>query len=146
MNAYEWHCTVVRLLKLRLSSQIADGHLSVRADLGEGERSLTLVGPRLDGGQWLLAGLVRHDGLFTLRLERGVGTHEVSGILAQSWRLAVPPATLLLGSGPGRLAHQDFHGRPTAQSHHTSTRAALDSAAETCLPRMNLTNHRTGLV
>ncbi|XP_072573022.1 neural-cadherin isoform X2 [Paramormyrops kingsleyae] len=93
-----------------ITLEIADGHLSVRADVGEGERSLILAGPRLDGGQWLLAGLVRHDGLFTLRLERGGGTHEVSAMLAQSRRLAVPPATLLLGSGPGRLAHQDFHG------------------------------------
>ncbi|KAG7469991.1 hypothetical protein MATL_G00134680, partial [Megalops atlanticus] len=51
--------------------EILDGHLSVRANLGDGAHALRLTSQRVDGGQWVLVGLHRHDNLFTLRLEQG---------------------------------------------------------------------------
>lgn len=91
--------------------QIADGHLSVRANLGDGAHSLRLIGQRVDGGQWLLVSLLRHDNLFTLRLERGGGSREVTAALGQRREIVVNPSSVLLGNGGTHGTRADFQGQ-----------------------------------
>uniref|UniRef100_A0AAY4BAX3 Uncharacterized protein n=1 Tax=Denticeps clupeoides TaxID=299321 RepID=A0AAY4BAX3_9TELE len=60
-----------------------NGRLNVRANLGDGTHTLRLSSQRVDGGQWVLVSLNRHDNLFTLHLEQGGGSREVSRALGQ---------------------------------------------------------------
>ncbi|KAK5861672.1 hypothetical protein PBY51_017129 [Eleginops maclovinus] len=82
-----------------IALEITEGLLSVRADLGDGVHALHLPGQRIDVGQWVLVGLVRHDNLFTLRLERGGGSREVQTRLGGRREVVVHSVTL--GSGAG---------------------------------------------
>ncbi|XP_062393955.1 neural-cadherin [Sardina pilchardus] len=90
--------------------EIADGHLSVRANLGDGAHSLRLIGQRVDAGQWVLVSLLRHDNLFTLRLERGGGSREVTGVLGQRREIVVHPSSVLLGNAGAHGTRADFQG------------------------------------
>ncbi|KAL2084524.1 hypothetical protein ACEWY4_020042 [Coilia grayii] len=74
---------------------IADGHLGVQANLGDGAHSLRLIGQRVDGGQWVMVSLLRHDNVFTLRLERGGGSREVSAVLGQRREIVVHPSSCM---------------------------------------------------
>ncbi|XP_031733141.1 neural-cadherin [Anarrhichthys ocellatus] len=77
--------------------EIVDGLLSVRANLGDGARSLRLLGQRVDIGQWVLVGLGRNDNLFTLRLEQGGGLREVRGRLGIRREIVVQQAGVTVG-------------------------------------------------
>ncbi|XP_034729522.1 neural-cadherin [Etheostoma cragini] len=90
--------------------EITEGHLSVRANLGDGAHALRLPGQRLDLGQWVLVGLIRHDNLFTLRLERGGGSREVRARLGSRREMVVHPASVMVGNGPTAGDEADFQG------------------------------------
>ncbi|XP_029306921.1 neural-cadherin [Cottoperca gobio] len=90
--------------------EIVDGHLSVRANLGDGVRALRLPGQRVDIGQWVMVGLGRHDNLFTLRLEQGGGSREVQARLGSRREIVVHPASVMVGSGPTAGDDADFQG------------------------------------
>ncbi|XP_031175500.2 neural-cadherin [Sander lucioperca] len=90
--------------------EIMEGHLSVRANLGDGAHALRLPGQRLDIGQWVLVGLVRHDNLFTLRLEQGGGSREVRARLGSRREMVVHPASVMVGNGPTAGEKADFQG------------------------------------
>uniref|UniRef100_A0A3P8XWP9 Uncharacterized protein n=1 Tax=Esox lucius TaxID=8010 RepID=A0A3P8XWP9_ESOLU len=90
--------------------EIAEGYLSVRANLGDSAHSLRLASQRVDGGQWVLASLHRHDNLFTLRLEQGGGSREVRAWLGNRREIVVHPSSVLLGNGPTLAQHADFQG------------------------------------
>uniref|UniRef100_UPI003AAF7EDE neural-cadherin n=1 Tax=Centroberyx gerrardi TaxID=166262 RepID=UPI003AAF7EDE len=90
--------------------EIMEGLLSVRANLGDGAHTLRLAGQRLDGGQWVLVSLRRHDNLFTLRLERGGGAREVEAWLGNRREIVVHPASVTVGNGPNAGDKADFQG------------------------------------
>lgn len=87
-----------------------EGHLSVRANLGDGAHALRLPGQRLDIGQWVLVSLSRHDNLFTLRLEQGGGSREVQARLGSRREMVVHPAGVMVGNGPTLGDKADFQG------------------------------------
>uniref|UniRef100_A0A4W5NI98 Laminin G domain-containing protein n=1 Tax=Hucho hucho TaxID=62062 RepID=A0A4W5NI98_9TELE len=91
--------------------EIIDGHLLVRANLGDGAHSLRLASQRVDGGQWVLASLHRHDNLFTLRLEKGGGSREARAWLGNRREIVVHPSSVLLGNGPTPGQSADFQGK-----------------------------------
>ncbi|XP_061676359.1 neural-cadherin isoform X2 [Syngnathoides biaculeatus] len=90
--------------------EIAEGHISVRANLGDGAHALRLPGQRVDVGQWVLVGLSRHDNLFALRLEQGGGSREARARLGTRRELVVDPRSLTVGRGPNGGDDGDFQG------------------------------------
>ncbi|XP_008429010.1 neural-cadherin isoform X1 [Poecilia reticulata] len=90
--------------------EISDGHISVRANLGDGAHSLQLPGHRVDVGQWVLVSLGRHDNRFTLRLEQGGGSREVHAQLGSRREIVVHPASLMVGNRPNAGDKADFQG------------------------------------
>lgn len=90
--------------------QISDGHISVRANLGDGAHSLQLPGHRVDVGLWVLVSLGRHDNRFTLRLEQGGGSREVQAQLGSRREIVVHPASLMVGNRPNAGDKADFQG------------------------------------
>lgn len=90
--------------------QITEGHLSVRANLGDGAHALQLPGQRVDIGQWVLVSLSRHDNLFTLRLEQGGGSREVQAQLGSSREIVVHPASVMVGNSQNAGDKDDFQG------------------------------------
>ncbi|XP_031432816.1 putative neural-cadherin 2 [Clupea harengus] len=121
--------------------EIADGHLSVRANLGDGAHSLRLIGQRVDGGQWLLVSLLRHDNLFTLRLERGGGSREVTAALGQRREIVVNPSSVLLGNGGTHGTRADFQGcmRDVRLNGHTLPLDGQSTEFSTVLERRGVT-------
>lgn len=93
-----------------LSLQLAEGHLAVRASLGDGAHALRLPGHRLDMGQWVLVSLSRHDNQFGLRLEQGGGSREVQARLGNRREILVHPASVTVGNGPNAGDEADFRG------------------------------------
>lgn len=87
-----------------------EGHVSVRANLGDGAHALRLPGQRVDVGQWVLVSLSRHDNMFTLRLEQGGGSREVRARLGSRREIVVHPASLMVGNGPSAGDKADFQG------------------------------------
>lgn len=87
-----------------------DGHISVRANLGDGAHTLGIPNQRVDIGQWILVSLSRHDNIFTLRLEQGGGSREVRARLGFRREIVVQPASLMVGNGPNSADKADFHG------------------------------------
>uniref|UniRef100_A0A665TZ65 Si:dkey-22o22.2 n=1 Tax=Echeneis naucrates TaxID=173247 RepID=A0A665TZ65_ECHNA len=91
--------------------EVMEGHLSVRANLGDGAHALRLPGQRVDIGQWVLVSLSRHDNLFTLRLERGGGSREAQARLGSRRELVVHPASVMVGNGTLNAGDKaDFQG------------------------------------
>ncbi|XP_030639003.1 neural-cadherin [Chanos chanos] len=90
--------------------EVVDGYLSVRANLGDGAHSLKLPSHRVDHGQWVLVSLRRNDNLFTLRLEQGGGSREVTGALGHKREIVVHPSSVLLGNSVSHSANGDFQG------------------------------------
>uniref|UniRef100_A0A4W6DCA0 Si:dkey-22o22.2 n=1 Tax=Lates calcarifer TaxID=8187 RepID=A0A4W6DCA0_LATCA len=90
--------------------EIMEGHLSVRANLGDGAHALRLPGQRVDIGQWVLVSLSRQDNLFTLRLEQGGGSREVQAQLGSRREIVVHPASVMVGNGPNTGDKGDFQG------------------------------------
>ncbi|GLD53269.1 neural-cadherin-like protein, partial [Lates japonicus] len=90
--------------------EIMEGHLSVRANLGDGAHALQLPGQRVDIGQWVLVSLSRQDNLFTLRLEQGGGSREVQARLGSRREIVVHPASVMVGNGPNTGDKGDFQG------------------------------------
>ncbi|KAM4601120.1 neural-cadherin [Polymixia lowei] len=86
--------------------EIEEGHLAVRANLGGGAHTLHLPGQRIDGGQWVLVSLSRHDNLFTLRLEQGGGSREVKAWLGNRREIVVHPSSVTIGNAD----KADFQG------------------------------------
>lgn len=91
-------------------SQITEGHLSVRANLGDDAHTLRLLGHRVDIGQWLLVGLSRHNNLFTLRLERGGGSREAQALLGSGREILIHPTSVTVANGPTAADEDDFQG------------------------------------
>ncbi|XP_069392731.1 neural-cadherin isoform X1 [Paralichthys olivaceus] len=91
--------------------EVTEGHLAVRANLGDGAGALRLPSQRVDVGQWVLVSLSRHDNVFTLRLEQGGGSREVQARLGSRKEIVVHPASVMVGNGPnaGDKA-SDFQG------------------------------------
>nr|XP_046255492.1 neural-cadherin [Scatophagus argus] len=89
--------------------EVMEGHLSVRANLGDGAHGLQLRGQRVDIGQWVLVSLSRHDNLFILRLEQGGGSREVQARLGSRREIVVHPASLMLANSPDAEG-ADFQG------------------------------------
>ncbi|XP_004551137.3 neural-cadherin [Maylandia zebra] len=87
--------------------EITEGHISVRANLGDGAHALRLPGQRVDVGQWVLVSLSRYDNMFTLRLEHGGGSREVQARLGSRREIVVHPSSLMVGNGPDKA---DFQG------------------------------------
>ncbi|KAK2909682.1 hypothetical protein Q8A73_007397 [Channa argus] len=90
--------------------EIMEGHLSVRANLGDGAHALRLTGQRVDIGQWVLVSLTRHDNLFTLRLEQGGGSREAEARLGNRREIVVHPASVMIGNGLKSGDKTDFQG------------------------------------
>uniref|UniRef100_A0A3B4CXY3 Uncharacterized protein n=1 Tax=Pygocentrus nattereri TaxID=42514 RepID=A0A3B4CXY3_PYGNA len=90
--------------------QIVDGYLSVSANLGDGAHTLRLGSQRVDCGQWVMVSLHRHDNMFSLRLEQGGGSREVSGVLGLKREIVVHPSSVLLGNSATQSALTDFQG------------------------------------
>lgn len=91
-------------------SQIVDGYLTVRANLGDGAHSLKLTGHRVNHGQWVFVSLHRHDNIFTLRLEQGGGSREVTGVLGLKKEIVVHPSSVFLGNSATPNTQGDFQG------------------------------------
>ncbi|XP_041961666.1 neural-cadherin [Alosa sapidissima] len=121
--------------------EIADGHLSVRANLGDGAHSLRLIGQRVDAGQWVLVSLLRHDNLFTLRLERGGGSREVTAVLGQRREIVVHPSSVLLGNAGAHGTRADFQGcmRDVRLNGHTLPLDGQSTEFSTVLERRGVT-------
>ncbi|XP_037639446.1 LOW QUALITY PROTEIN: neural-cadherin [Sebastes umbrosus] len=90
--------------------EIMEGHVSVRANLGDGAHALRLPGQRVDIGQWVLVSLSRRDNLFTLRLEQGGGSREVQARLGNRREIVVHPASVMVGNSPNAGEKTDFQG------------------------------------
>ncbi|XP_049902259.1 neural-cadherin [Epinephelus moara] len=90
--------------------EIMEGHLSVRANLGDGAHALRLPGQRVDIGQWVLVSLSRHDNLFTLRLEQGGGSREVQARLGSRREIVIHPASVMVGNSLNAGDRADFQG------------------------------------
>lgn len=91
-------------------TQISEGHIAVRANLGDGAHSLRLPGHRVDVGQWVLVSLGRHDNKFILRLEQGGGSREVQAELGRRREIVVHPTSLTVGNSPNVGDRADFQG------------------------------------
>lgn len=93
------------------SLQLSEGHLVVRANLGDGPHHLQLPGHRLDLGQWVQVGLYRYGNLFVLQLEQGGGDREVQARLGRKTLLMLDPDGVTLGGGPvwDRYQEQDLN-------------------------------------
>lgn len=94
-------------------SQIVDGYLNVRANLGDGAHLLKLTGQRVNHGQWVLVSIHRHDNIFVLRLEQGGGSREVTGVLGQKKEIVVHPSSVFLGNSASPNTQGDFQGEFT---------------------------------
>ncbi|KTF89691.1 hypothetical protein cypCar_00002126 [Cyprinus carpio] len=90
--------------------ELVDGFLTVRANLGDGAHSLKLTGHRVNLGQWVFVSLHRHDNIFTLRLEQGGGSREVTGVLGQKKEIVVHPSSVFLGNSAAPNTQGDFQG------------------------------------
>ncbi|XP_077071073.1 neural-cadherin [Siphateles boraxobius] len=90
--------------------EIVDGYLTVRANLGDSTHHLKLTGQRVNHGQWVLVSLNRHDNIFTLRLEQGGGSREVTGVLGQKKEIVVHPSGVFLGNSATPNMQGDFQG------------------------------------
>ncbi|XP_062848374.1 neural-cadherin [Trichomycterus rosablanca] len=90
--------------------EIIEGYLSVSAHLGDGTHTLKLASQRVDHGQWVLISLQRHDNMFTLQLEQGGGSREVTGLLGNELVIVVHSSSILLGNGASHIAQGDFQG------------------------------------
>ncbi|KAL0171560.1 hypothetical protein M9458_031871, partial [Cirrhinus mrigala] len=88
--------------------EIVDGYLAVRANLGDGAHSLKLTGHRVNHGQWVYVSLHRHDNIFTLRLEQGGGSREVTGVLGLKKEIVVHPSSVFLGNSATPNTQGDF--------------------------------------
>lgn len=91
-------------------SQISEGLVSVRANLGDGAHTLQLPNHRVDVGQWILVSLSRYDNMFTLRLEQGGGSREINAQLGTRKEIVIYPAALMVGNSPKMEAKSDFQG------------------------------------
>uniref|UniRef100_A0A3P9H2T4 Si:dkey-22o22.2 n=1 Tax=Oryzias latipes TaxID=8090 RepID=A0A3P9H2T4_ORYLA len=90
--------------------EISEGHVSVRANLGDGAHTLRLPNHRVDVGQWVLVSLSRYDNMFTLRLEQGGGSREVNAQLGNGKEIVIYPSALMVGNAPRTDAKDDFQG------------------------------------
>ncbi|GAA6100641.1 neural-cadherin, partial [Tachysurus ichikawai] len=90
--------------------EIVDGYVCVRANLGDGPNTLKLGSQRVDHGQWVLVILSRHDNVFTLQLEQGGGSREVTGVLGNKQEIVVKSSSVLLGNGASHSTQEDFQG------------------------------------
>ncbi|XP_061573337.1 neural-cadherin, partial [Cololabis saira] len=90
--------------------EVIEGHISVRANLGDGAHALRLPNHRVDIGQWVLVSLSRYDNTFTLRLEQGGGSREVRARLGSRKEIVVHPASVTVGNGPKAGDKTDFTG------------------------------------
>uniref|UniRef100_A0A8C7LXV5 Si:dkey-22o22.2 n=1 Tax=Oncorhynchus kisutch TaxID=8019 RepID=A0A8C7LXV5_ONCKI len=122
--------------------EIVDGHLSVHANLGDGAHSLHLASQRVDGGQWVLASLHRHDNLFTLRLEQGGGSREVRAWMGNRREIVVHPSSVLLGNGPTLGQSADFQGclRDVRLNDHSLPLDGQSTEFSTVLERRGVTS------
>uniref|UniRef100_A0A8C9RT17 Si:dkey-22o22.2 n=1 Tax=Scleropages formosus TaxID=113540 RepID=A0A8C9RT17_SCLFO len=93
-----------------ITLEVVDGHLGVRANLGNGDHTLQLPGQRVDRGQWLFVSLQRYDNLFTLRLEQGGGAREASAVLGRDRDAALHPSGAERVSPPGCLRDVRLNG------------------------------------
>lgn len=91
--------------------QVTEGHLSVRADLGDGAHALTLPTHRVDVGQWVQVALSRHGNLFVLQLEGGGGSREVRARLGSHMTMEIDPTSVTVGNGPRAENTSDFQGK-----------------------------------
>uniref|UniRef100_H3D609 Si:dkey-22o22.2 n=1 Tax=Tetraodon nigroviridis TaxID=99883 RepID=H3D609_TETNG len=96
--------------------EVSEGHLSVRADLGDGAHALRLTAHRLDMGQWVLVSLRRHDNLFTLQLEQGGASREVQARLGSHRKMVVDPGSVTVGNGPQAANASRLSGVPAGRS------------------------------
>lgn len=90
--------------------------MCVRANLGDGPYTLKLGSQRVDCGQWVLVSLSRHDNVFTLQLEQGGGSREVTGVLGTRWEIVVHSSNVLLGNDASHSTQADFQGVPQSPS------------------------------
>ncbi|KAK1794615.1 hypothetical protein P4O66_001333 [Electrophorus voltai] len=90
--------------------QIVDGFLTVNSNLGDGDHTLKLDSQRVDHGQWVQVSLHRHDNLFTLQLEQGGGSREVTALLGHKREIVVHPSSVLLAHGTSHNTHGHFQG------------------------------------
>ncbi|XP_072249833.1 neural-cadherin [Leuresthes tenuis] len=90
--------------------EIIEGHVSVRANLGDGAHTLRLPGHRVDVGQWVFVSLSRHDNIFTLQLEKGGGSREIQAQLGSLREIVIHPSSLMVGNGPNAGNKADFQG------------------------------------
>lgn len=99
------------------SVQLSEGHLAVRADLGDGVHHLQLPGHRLDVGQWVQVGLYRYGNLFVLQLEQGGGDREVQARLGRETQL-LDPDGLTVGGGPEWGRHHEEEQDKNQDQYH----------------------------
>ncbi|TTA40571.1 Neural-cadherin [Bagarius yarrelli] len=90
--------------------EIVDGYVCVRANLGDGPHTLKLGSQRVDHGQWVLVSLSRHDNVFTLQLEQGGGSREVTRVLGNKLEIIVHSSNVLLGNSASHNTQGDFQG------------------------------------
>ncbi|XP_078254534.1 neural-cadherin [Rhinoraja longicauda] len=90
--------------------EIVSGYFGIRVNLGDGEYSLKVLTSRVDGGQWTLANMERHDNEFTLRLNGGGGGLEVASPLGTHREILTDAPTLVLGKSLHEVSPGDFQG------------------------------------
>ncbi|KTF85329.1 hypothetical protein cypCar_00014774, partial [Cyprinus carpio] len=71
---------------------------------------LKLTGHHVNHGQWVFISLHRYDNTFTLQLEQGGGSREVTGVLGQKKEIVVHPSSVFLGNSATPNTQRDFQG------------------------------------
>ncbi|KAF5905708.1 neural-cadherin-like [Clarias magur] len=120
--------------------EIVDGYVCVRTNLGDGPHTLKLGSQRVDHGQWVLVILSRHDNVFTLQLEQGGGSREVTGVLGNKREIVVHSSNVLLGNGASHSTQGDFQGcmQDVRLNGHSLSLDGQSSESVTVLERQSI--------
>ncbi|XP_053349522.1 neural-cadherin [Clarias gariepinus] len=120
--------------------EIVDGYVRVRTNLGDGPHTLKLGSQRVDHGQWVLVSLSRHDNVFTLQLEQGGGSREVTGVLGTKREIVVHSSNVLLGNAASHSTQGDFQGcmRDVRLNGHSLSLDGQSSEFVTVLERQGI--------
>ncbi|KAM4688915.1 neural-cadherin-like [Discoglossus pictus] len=93
---------------LRLN--VDDGHFAVCFNFGDQEHLIRLSTLRIDHGQWVILSLERYDNIFTLRVDKGGGDHEITSMAGKIKLFEVDPSSVVLGNSSPQQIESDFQG------------------------------------
>ncbi|XP_068093776.1 neural-cadherin-like isoform X3 [Hyperolius riggenbachi] len=93
-----------------LKLEICGGHFAIRFNFGERSHVTRLPDLRIDHGQWTLLSLERYGNSFTLRIEGGGGTREVTATVGRNKLFSIDSSSIMLGNSLPQQAENDFQG------------------------------------